>query len=275
MKNRLPIALSSAALIVAVLGATGAAEAVQNATVQFAANAGKLGGFAPSKTSKPNTVVVRGANGKIDARSLPASARGPRGARGPQGAQGAQGLQGAQGPQGLQGVQGSQGLQGLQGAKGDPGQIPADGRQVPNMNDIPCDQEVVVGSQALTVTEPSRIWVHGHGTLSDNATSGATEFALWLRLRDAGNTSTLAVSTSAWNGHGVGMTEVFTLSSGGVLLSGDDPEASAPAFVAPAGSYILQLAVIATGGGPCALDDLPDFGFNGGSGMSYMLIGNG
>lgn len=85
MKNRLPIAVSVTALVVALLGTTGVAQAVQSATVSFAANAGKLRGFAPSKTSKKNTVVVRGANGKIDARSIPAQARG---AAGPQGAQG-------------------------------------------------------------------------------------------------------------------------------------------------------------------------------------------
>jgi hypothetical protein len=68
MKNRLPVALSVTALVVALLGSTGAAEAV----ISFAANAGKLRGFAPSKASKKNTVVVRGANGKIDARSIPA-----------------------------------------------------------------------------------------------------------------------------------------------------------------------------------------------------------
>lgn len=93
MKNRLPIVISIAALVVALLGTTGVAQAVQNAA-SFAANAGKLRGFAPSKTSRKNTVVVRGKNGKIDARSIPAQARGARGTQGPAGPTGPQGAPG-------------------------------------------------------------------------------------------------------------------------------------------------------------------------------------
>lgn len=247
MKNRLPIAISVAALVVALLGATGLAQAVQSATVPFAANAGKLRGFAPSKTSKKNTVVVRGANGKIDARSLPASASGPRGSQGPTGAQ---------------------------GPKGDRGPSFGDGKQLSNMTSIPCGQDVVVGSQTVTVTEPSRIWIHGHGSLRDNG-SNATEFGLWLRLRNAGDTATLAVSTRAWDATSDGMDTVFALSSGGLLLSGSDPDAPAPAFVASPGSYILQLAVVAGGGSGCTAVSLPGFGWNQGNGMGYMLVGTG
>jgi hypothetical protein len=65
----------------------------------FAQNARKLRGFAPSKAAKKNTVVVRGANGKIGAASLPLK-RGPRGPAGPAGAGGATGPAGATGPQG-------------------------------------------------------------------------------------------------------------------------------------------------------------------------------
>lgn len=115
MRNRLTIGLSVTALVVAMFGTTGAAEALQNA-VSFAANAGKLRGFAPSKTSKKNTVVVRGANGKIDARSLPAAARGARGAQGPAGAAGPQGATGPAGPTSAPGAKGEK------GDKGDPGQ---------------------------------------------------------------------------------------------------------------------------------------------------------
>jgi hypothetical protein len=117
MKNRLPIALSVTALVVALLGSTGAAEAV----ISFAANAGKLRGFAPSKTSKKNTVVVRGANGKIDARSIPASARGATGAPGAAGPTGPAGPKGDKGDKGDTGDTGAQGLQGIQGLKGDKG----------------------------------------------------------------------------------------------------------------------------------------------------------
>jgi hypothetical protein len=83
MKTRVPTILSVTALVVALLGATGAANAV---VVSFAANAGKLSGFRASKTAKKNTVVVRGKNGKIDARSIPEQARGPQGPKGDPGA---------------------------------------------------------------------------------------------------------------------------------------------------------------------------------------------
>jgi hypothetical protein len=100
MKNRLPTTLAIAALVVALLGATGLAQAASGAVVRFAANAGKLRGFAPSKTKKRNTVVVRGRNGKIDLASLPAAARGPQGPTGPAGSTGLTGPPGPPGPPG-------------------------------------------------------------------------------------------------------------------------------------------------------------------------------
>jgi hypothetical protein len=100
MKNRLPIALSATALVVSLLGATGIGQAASNAVVSsFASNAGKLGGYAPSKTAKKNTVVVRGSNGKIDKASLPLT-RGPAGPTGPTGPKGDTGATGAAGAKG-------------------------------------------------------------------------------------------------------------------------------------------------------------------------------
>jgi Collagen triple helix repeat (20 copies) len=113
MKNRLPTVLAVTALVVALMGATGAAQAV---VASFAANAGKLSGFKASKRSKKNTVVVRGANGKIDAGSIPAQARGARGLPGAPGAPGAQGIQGIQGTQGVKGDKGDTGDTGPPGA---------------------------------------------------------------------------------------------------------------------------------------------------------------
>jgi hypothetical protein len=118
MKNRLPTALAVTALVVALMGWTGAADAI---TVAFAQNAAKLSGFKASKTSKKNTVVVRGKNGKIDARSIPAQARGATGATGPAGPPGPAGPAGSAGPQGVQGPQGPQGIQGIQGIQGPAG----------------------------------------------------------------------------------------------------------------------------------------------------------
>jgi hypothetical protein len=109
MRQRIPIAVSATALVVAVLGATPLGEAASNAVrATFAQNAGKLRGFAPSKTAKKNTVVVRGVNGKIDRSSLPLT-RGPAGPTGPVG------------PVGATGATGAQGLKGDKGDKGDTG----------------------------------------------------------------------------------------------------------------------------------------------------------
>jgi hypothetical protein len=44
--------------------------------------------------------------------------------------------------------------------------------------------------------------------------------------------------------------------------------------VAPPGAYILQL-VASTGGLSCGAGPFPSFGFNNGSSMGYVLLGNG
>ena len=66
--------------------------------------------------------------------------------------------------------------------KGDRGLNVAGSRQVPNMNDIACQTDVVVGGLPLTVAEPSQVWTHAHGAIANN-NSGNTEAGLWLRLR--------------------------------------------------------------------------------------------
>jgi Collagen triple helix repeat (20 copies) len=118
MQKRLPIVLSAIALVVALLGVTGIGQAASSAVrATFAANAGKLGGYPPSKKSKKNTVVVRGSNGKIDKASLPLT-RGPAGPRGATGPAGPAGSAGPVGPVGPVGPAGSQ------GPKGDTGSPP-------------------------------------------------------------------------------------------------------------------------------------------------------
>jgi hypothetical protein len=115
MRQRIPIVLSATALIVALMGMTPLGEAAaEQVRATFAQNASKLRGFAPSKRAKKNTVVVRGANGKIGRASLPLT-RGPRGPAGPAGAAG------PAGPAGPTGAAGPQGAKGDKGDKGDPG----------------------------------------------------------------------------------------------------------------------------------------------------------
>ena len=115
MKQRIPIVFSTTALVVALMGVTPLGEAAsEQIRATFAQNAGKLRGFAPSKAAKKNTVVVRGANGKIGRTSLPAGLRGPRGLRGPVGATGAAGAAGAAGAPGAKGDPGRSALTPLQ-----------------------------------------------------------------------------------------------------------------------------------------------------------------
>ncbi len=122
--KHLPLALSSVALLVAVLGSTSvgpAAAEIAASVVPFAKVAGKanvadnakrLNGRPSSLAGLPNTVPVVDANGK-----LPASI----GAVGPQGQPGAKGDTGAKGERGSQGLPGPPGLRGLQGLPGAPG----------------------------------------------------------------------------------------------------------------------------------------------------------
>ena len=167
------------------------------------------------------------------------------------------------------GAQGPAGLTGPAGAKGDRGLNVAGSRQVPNMNDIDCQTDVVVGGLPLTVTEPSQVWTHAHGAIA-NDNSDNTEAGLWLRLRAAGNSTTLAVSVAQWEGRLKPLT-VSPLTTGGLLLAGSDPNApSSPYTVAP-GSYVLELVAFSQGG--ACMTAKPNFGWNQGAAMSYVLVG--
>ena len=167
------------------------------------------------------------------------------------------------------GAQGPAGLTGPAGAKGDRGLNVAGSRQVPNMNDIDCQTDVVVGGLPLTVTEPSQVWTHAHGAIA-NDNSDNTEAGLWLRLRAAGNSTTLAVSVAQWEGRLEPLT-VSPLTTGGLLLAGSDPNApSSPYTVAP-GSYVLELVAFSQGG--ACMTAKPNFGWNQGAAMSYVLVG--
>jgi hypothetical protein len=97
MKQRLPIVLASAALVVAVLGSTpisGAARHVVAAVPPFAKNAGSVNGIKASRTPKAGQLLALGKNRKFPASVVPA------GPRGPSGRQGAQGPAGPAGPAG-------------------------------------------------------------------------------------------------------------------------------------------------------------------------------
>ncbi|HSI31304.1 MAG TPA: hypothetical protein VK951_08235 [Miltoncostaeaceae bacterium] len=120
--------------------------------------------------------------------------------------------------------------------------------------------------------QPSRIWTQAQGALRRDG-STATDYALWLRLRNAADTATLATTMAAWDGAEPLTDAVLPLAPGGVLFAGEElePPATLP-FVAAPGSYILQLVALA--GGTCGAT-LPGFGFNGGAQMGYVLTGTG
>jgi hypothetical protein len=165
---------------------------------------------------------------------------------------------------------GGVGPAGPKGDKGDRGLNSAASRQVPNVNDIACGEDVVVGSLPVNVTEPSRVWTHAHGAIA-NDNSDSTEAGLWLRLRDAANTTTLAVSVPAWEGHLDALT-VSPLTTGGLLLAGTNPEAPGGPYTAAPGTYVLEL-VARSQGGACAATK-PDFGWNQGAAIGYVLVGS-
>lgn len=105
MKDRIAIALSSSALVVALLGTTPLGDAAGTAFKAGVETATNVGATKPTATPR----------------------RGPRGARGPRGFRGVRGLPGAQGAAGIQGLQGIQGPAGLKGDKGDKGDPGGDG----------------------------------------------------------------------------------------------------------------------------------------------------
>jgi predicted regulator of Ras-like GTPase activity (Roadblock/LC7/MglB family) len=132
-RQRLPVVLSAAALVVAVLCATSPGIAALQGAVRvalYAKNAAKVGGIGASKKPKAGKLLPLGKNGKFPASVLPGAvkglpgaegARGPAGPVGPQGAPGSigpRGLKGATGPAGPKGTTGSQGLVGPPGGFG-------------------------------------------------------------------------------------------------------------------------------------------------------------
>ena len=131
MKNRLPIALSLAALTVALLGVTSVGEAAGNAVrAAFAKNSDAVDGISASRTPKANHLLALGRNGQFPLRVIPrdiqvaidnAGPQGPPGPQGPRGPEGAAGPMGPMGPSGPPGVTGPPGPAGERGPAGPPG----------------------------------------------------------------------------------------------------------------------------------------------------------
>jgi hypothetical protein len=134
MQNRLPVVLSAAALVVAVLGVTPVGQATSNAIqTHFARNANFLRGNAPSVKAGKGKIPLANKAGKLD-RSW--GAVGGRGPQGPPGANGANGANGAPGPK---------------GDKGDPGQNGAPGPAA-RWAQFKADGQILAQSGGITLT---------------------------------------------------------------------------------------------------------------------------
>ena len=172
---------------------------------------------------------------------------------------------------------GATGPTGPGGAAGDRGPSFADGTQVANVNEFACETPVTVGTLKVSVTTPSRIWVHAHGAVRDNG-APTTTYGMWASLRDASGAQTLAASASAWDSNaanGGNDDAVMPLGIDGVLLAEVHPlgdGTGSTAYVAAPGTYELRLVVYATDGTACTTP-LPGFGWNQGNGLDYILLG--
>jgi hypothetical protein len=109
MRQRLPLAFSAAALVIAVLGATPFGQAAVRAVAKavpvakvalFADNAGKLNGHKSSSSPGPGQIPLVGTSGKLPASIVPSggSSGGGAGPAGPAGPTGATGATGPAGP---------------------------------------------------------------------------------------------------------------------------------------------------------------------------------
>jgi collagen triple helix repeat protein len=122
-RRHLPVVLSAAALVLAVLSASSQGVAAMQGAVRvalFAKNAAKVAGIGASKKPRPGKLVPLGKNGKFPASVFPGvtGPPGAEGARGPAGPVGPQGPAGTVGPRGLKGATGPAGPKGATGAQG-------------------------------------------------------------------------------------------------------------------------------------------------------------
>jgi hypothetical protein len=121
MQQRLPIALSAAALVVAMLGATPFGEAAGDAASKgLGAAEAVVTDSTFDTTAGPTATLQRGPRGPRGKRG-PRGLRGPRGARGARGARGLRGLRGFAGPAGPAGAAGPAGPAGATGPPGPTG----------------------------------------------------------------------------------------------------------------------------------------------------------
>lgn len=144
--KRLPIVLSVAAFLLALLGVTSLGEAAKNA-LPFTKNADRVDAIHASKTPKAGQLYPLGKNAKFPAKVLSVT-RGPRGEPGDIGAQGPtgpRGWRGATGPRGPAGAQGIPGPVSLYYVSSYEITLPGDGALVAGWAECPDGTAVVTG----------------------------------------------------------------------------------------------------------------------------------
>lgn len=133
MNQRLPIALSATALVVALFGSTPVGHAVAAKVPPFATKSGyakragdaaAVNGIKAAREPRAGQLVPLGTDGRFPPSvgiAGPAGAHGPKGDKGEQGAQGAAGPRGVTGPKGATGPAGPSGDRGPVGPPGPSG----------------------------------------------------------------------------------------------------------------------------------------------------------
>ena len=125
--KRLPLVLSTTALVVAVFGSTPVGHAVGSAIPAFAKSAGyakqagnasALNGIKASKQPRAGTLLPLGADGKFPVSVGAVGPAGPKGEKGEKGETGAAGQKGATGATGAAGAVGARGPAGPSGVSG-------------------------------------------------------------------------------------------------------------------------------------------------------------
>jgi hypothetical protein len=192
--KRLPLVLSTTALIVAVFGSTPVGHAVGSAIPAFAKSAGyakqagnasALMGIKASKQPRPGTILPLGADGKFPASVGAVGPVGPKGEKGDRGETGAAGPKGATGPTGARGPAGPVGPSGVSGWSYHTKGASLGGESFKTVNvDCPAGKKALGGGVALT----SGLWAM---RLIQSAPSGAAATG-WLATvaNDASNYTT-------------------------------------------------------------------------------------
>ena len=165
------------------------------------------------------------------------------------------------------------GAAGQNGQPGAPGPTFGDTKLIEGVQNIACNTLVSVGSMPVTVKQTSRIWASAQGSIEQSSAT-TDEMQLFARLKDG--TGTVVASTPAmWDARGSGgdADMVNSMTTAGVMHAHPEPDQSdAPPYIAPAGTYTLEL--IAYAAGDCSGGN-PDFGWNSNGTLGYVLLGTG